>query len=111
MAVIIFNLKDRGQVIYFLSVRIPEVEIFFSSTGDTEIILIIHLAPYFQIWTQSGIFQTLILLRGYAGRTLSGFLIPKSVSKIEFSQRMFNHSPEIEATWNFFHGLQVKTLP
>jgi accessory gene regulator protein AgrB len=27
-------------------VRIPEVEIFFSSTGDTEIILIIHLAPY-----------------------------------------------------------------
>ena len=34
-------------MIYFLSVRIPEVEIFFSSTGGTEIILIIHLSPYF----------------------------------------------------------------
>jgi hypothetical protein len=42
------EMEDRGQVIYFFSVRIPEVEIFFSSTGDTEIILIIHLAPYFQ---------------------------------------------------------------
>jgi hypothetical protein len=30
----IFTEKDRGQVIYFLSLRIPEVEIFFSSTGE-----------------------------------------------------------------------------
>jgi hypothetical protein len=28
------KMEDRGQVIYFLSVRIPEVEIFFSSTGN-----------------------------------------------------------------------------